>query len=177
MRIFKVSFNWDQIIEKVYEYIISNCETFFDVQNIDVTFKIIPNCDEKSLFVAIYHDDIEFDFQNIINKQSLEFTDAGYKKIIINSFCSIFKFSNSKKWLPDNEIRYLKYRYNEIIQLCFMIILKIRKLKKYNVGIIYEHNIINYYFSKGSFDLSDLVKLDRKKRVVDISNEILNKFL
>lgn len=47
MKIFKVRLHWRQIIEKVYEYVISDCETFFDVQNSDdLIFKIIPDNDK-----------------------------------------------------------------------------------------------------------------------------------
>lgn len=176
MKILKVALDWTQVIEKVYEYIISNCETFFEVQNSDdLTFKIIPNNDEKSLIVALYYDDLETNFQNIIENQILEFTGTRYRQILINPTCSVMKFSNLKKWLPNNEIRYLNYRYNELISLSFTVILKMLKLKRYYVNITYNNNIINYYFSKQSFDLADLN--NEKIKILDISNDIVDKFL
>lgn len=176
MKILKVRLCWAQIIEKVYEYIISNCETFFGVQNSDdLIFKIIPDDVEKTLIIALYHDDLEANFQNLIDNQNLRFTTTGYNKIIINSTCPIIKCSNSKKWLPDNEIRYLNYRYNEVVSLSFNIILQMQKLKKYHAYITYDNDIINYYFSKQFFNLADLNKTHIK--ILDISHDITNKFL
>ena len=130
MKIFKVRLHWRQIIEKVYEYIISDCETFFDVQNSDdLIFKIIPDNDKKTLMIALYQDNSESEAQAIIESKNFELTGMEYKKITTRPICPTIKFSNSKKWLPDNEIRYLNYQYNEVAWISFTIISKIRKLK------------------------------------------------
>ena len=176
MKIFKVRLHWRQIIEKVYEYIISDCETFFDVQNSDdLIFKIIPDNDKKTLMIALYQDNSESEVQAIIESKNFELTGMEYKKIITNPVCPTIKFSNSKKWLPDNEIRYLNYQYNEVAWISFTIISKIRKLKKYHVNITYDNDIVTYYFSKRFFNLADLN--DMNVKISDISDDIADKFL
>lgn len=176
MKIFKVRLHWRQIIEKVYEYVISDCETFFDVQNSDdLIFKIIPDNDKKTLMIALYQDNSESEVQAIIESKNFELTGMEYKKIITNPVCPTIKFSNSKKWLPDNEIRYLNYQYNEVAWISFTIISKIRKLKKYHVNITYDNDIVTYYFSKRFFNLADLN--DMNVKISDISDDIADKFL
>ena len=176
MKIFKVRLHWRQIIEKVYEYIISDCETFFDVQNSDdLIFKIIPDNDKKTLMIALYQDNSESEVQAIIESKNFELTGMEYKKIITNPVCPTIKFSNSKKWLPDNEIRYLNYQYNEVAWISFTIISKIRKLKKYHVNITYDNDIVTYYFSKRFFNLANLN--DMNVKISDISDDIADKFL
>ena len=176
MKIFKVRLHWRQIIEKVYEYVISDCETFFDVQNSDdLIFKIIPDNDKKTLMIALYQDNSESEVQAIIESKNFELTGMEYKKIITNPVCPTIKFSNSKKWLPDNEIRYLNYQYNEVAWISFTIISKIRKLKKYHVNITYDNDIVTYYFSKRFFNLANLN--DMNVKISDISDDIADKFL
>ena len=176
MKIFKVRLHWRQIIEKVYEYIISDCETFFDVQNSDdLIFKIIPDNDKKTLMIALYQDNSESEAQAIIESKNFELTGMEYKKITTRPICPTIKFSNSKKWLPDNEIRYLNYQYNEVAWISFTIISKIRKLKKYHVNITYDNDIVTYYFSKRFFNLADLN--DMNVKISDISDDIADKFL
>lgn len=176
MKIFKVRLHWRQIIEKVYEYVISDCETFFDVQNSDdLIFKIIPDNDKKTLMIALYQDNSESEVQAIIESKNFELTGMEYRKIITNPVCPTIKFSNSKKWLPDNEIRYLNYQYNEVAWISFTIISKIRKLKKYHVNITYDNDIVTYYFSKRFFNLANLN--DMNVKISDISDDIADKFL
>lgn len=175
MKIFKVQLNWDQIIEKIYEYVISECKTFFGVENSGITFKIIPDNDKKTLIVAIYRDDLKVDFQDILKNQIFEFTTANYKQIEVKTNCHSIQPLNTEKQLPYNEIRYLYYGYNELLQFSFEIISQILKLKKYHVNIIKDNDAINYYFSKRFFDLADLN--DANIKILDMSDYVLHKFL
>ena len=176
MKIFKVSFHWSQIIEKVYEYIISNCEIYFGVQNSDdLIFKIIPDNDKKMLMIALYQDNLESEVQAMVENKSFELTGMEYKKITTSPTCSVVKFSNSKKWLPDNEIRYFNYQYTEVVWIIFTIISKIRKLKKYHANITCDNDIVNCYFSNRFFNLANLN--DGNVKILDISDDITDKFL
>ena len=55
MKIYFVQYRWKEIVEAIYEYIISNCENIFGVVNQDCLFGIEPDCNNKSLTIGVLH--------------------------------------------------------------------------------------------------------------------------
>ena len=173
MKIYFINYQWEQMIETVYEYLISKCEIFFRVPNQEsLIFHVEQNEQEKSLIVALMHDQNESYFRN--NIQSVSFTGLNFARLINDSTCFEFQKSSQHEYLPLNEIRYLKLYYNDIIFLIISIVSQLLHLKKY-FSIIKqkEKNKFVVYISNRHFVLTESNQknkfnfLDKTKKVVE----------
>lgn len=154
MKVYFINYQWEQMTEAVYEYLISECEKFFYVKNDDrILFHVESSEREKTLIVAVMYDEIEQYF--IDNIQDLTFTDFKFARIFHDATCSELQKSSGCDDLPDNEIRYLKLHHNDIISLFIMNIAQTLKMKKY-YSVMKQNGENRYviYIAKQRFDLT-----------------------
>ena len=61
MKVYCIRYQWEQIVEAVYEYLISECVKFFHVKNQDcLLFHVEPNEKDKQMLNYLYHYQIPF---------------------------------------------------------------------------------------------------------------------
>ena len=164
------------MVESVYEYLISECETFFHVPNQEnLIFHVEQNEQEKSLIVALMHDESEQFF--IENTQNIKFTGFDFARLINEPRCFELQKSSQHDFLPFNEIRYLKLYYNDIISLIITIISRLLHLKKYFSIMKQEGETeVVIYISKERFDLQGSNQ-KKKNNFINKTKEVVETFL
>ena len=86
MKVYCIRYQWKQIIEVVYEYLISECEKYFHVKNQDcLLFHVEPNEKDKTLIIALMYDECEQYFKdNISHLQALTLQDYSMGQCVMN---------------------------------------------------------------------------------------------
>ena len=170
MKVYYIRYQWKQIIEVVYEYLISECEKYFHVKNQDcLLFHVEPNEKDKTLIIALMYDECEQYFKD--NIQDLAFTGFNFARIFNGSMCYELQKSFRYEYLTRNEIRYLKLHYNDIVSLLISITAQILKLRKYNALIKRnERDEFILYVAKKQFDL--MVSTSTKLKFMDITEKV-----
>ena len=110
MKIFKFNISWEKSIEKLYEFIISNCPDYFGVSVKNFSFHICPMPDAEFL-IYVYDDSLEGSPQ-IKNPDTdkWEYTSEQYKTVRLDVPAgNTVVISDGFPDLPANEIRYLKW--------------------------------------------------------------------
>ena len=178
MKIYFVQYCWKEIIEVVYEYIISICENVFQVVNEVCTLYIEPDPENQSLLVALRHDDNEKFCMDYLSNHNLENTGMKYVQIFNHDSSGVIKKRNSSDFIANNEIMYIKLNYNEISRLLITIVSKLLNLKKYfSVMIPESADSYTIYISKTDFEYEMVKCGDSSIRLVDKTASVVGKFL
>lgn len=170
MKVYYIRYQWKQIIEVVYEYLISECEKFFHVKNQDcLLFHVEQNEKDKTLIIALMYDECEQYFKD--NIQDLTLTGLNFARMFNGSICYELQKSFRYECLTRNEIRYLKLHYIDIVSLLISITAQILKLRKYYALIKRnEKNEFILYVAKKQFDLT--VSSSTKLKFVDKTEKV-----
>ena len=170
MKVYYIRYQWKQIIEVVYEYLISECEKYFNVKNQDcLLFHVEPNEIDKTLLIALMYDECEQYFKD--NIQDLTLTGFNFARLFNGSMCYELQKSFRYEYLTRNEIRYLKLHYNDIVSLLISITAQILKLRKYFALVKRnERDGFIMYVAKKQFDLTESVP--SKLKIMDITEKV-----
>ena len=178
MKIYFVQYHWKEIIEAIYEYIISNCDNIFGVVNHDCLFRIEPDCNNKSLIIGVLHDADEQFFIDYLEHHDLEDTGLHYKQLISSSQSAYIKRTGKNDYLADNEIRYVKFSYNDISRIMIAIVAEWLKIREYSsIMIQKDKDLYTFYISKHDFNY-EVIKGDSSAiKFVDKTSSIVGKFV
>ena len=178
MKVYVVRYRWEEIIETIYEYIISRCEKLFGVVNRpDCLFRIEPDSQNKCLTIGLMHDDNEQFFMDYLKHHELK--DTGLHDVQLLSSChSLYTQRSDSHDLSDKEIRYMKLNFNHISDLMISIVAELMNLKKiFSVMKREDPDLYNIYISKFDFKYETLDKENDAIQFVDKTTDIVGKFL
>ena len=178
MKIYFVQYHWKEIIEAIYEYIISNCDNIFGVVNQDCLFRIEPDCNNKSLIIGVLHDADEQFFIDYLEHHDLEDTGLHYKQLISSSQSKYIKRTGKNDYLADNEIRYVKFSYNDISRIMIVIVAQLLKISKYSsIMIQKDKDLYEIYISKHDFNYEVIKGGSSAIKFVDKTISVGGRFL
>ena len=172
---FQFVLNWDETIDLFYEYVISECEKFFDVPNKNIAFRIRSDPKKKTLLIIIYSDASE-SFLNSLEPDKFKYTESGYNSIInekINQ--QNLKFVDNKICLSNREIRYIKFPFERLItetgrMFCRMSN-ELLKSDKHNAELVYDSSDNKFKYT-GTVHKYNKRWKNRKSQVIDLSSEM-----
>ena len=178
MKIYFVQYRWKEIVEEVYEYVIAECEKIFGIVNHDCLFRIEPDCENKSLTIGVLHDDNEQFFIDYLEHHDLEYTGLHYKQLLSTSQSVYIKRTDKIDYLADNEIRYVKFSYNDISRIMIAIVAEWLKIREYSsIMIQKDKDLYTFYISKHDFNY-EVIKGDSSViKFVDKTSTIVGKFV
>lgn len=178
MKIYLVQYHWEDIVEVIYEYVISNCEDIFAVVNQDCVFRIEPDKQKRTIMIGLIHDEAEQFFIDYLTHNDLENTGMSYLQLFNHSLDAKIKKTNKYDFLASNESRYIKLNYNEISRLLITIVAQQLKLKKFFSVMIQENSeLYTIYLSKSEFEYDTIKNGNSLLRLVDKTANIVGKFV
>ena len=162
----------EDIIEHLYEYIISRSCDFFGVPNFGVTYSIIASDDSFTMYVYLDGDKPLIDSLDI---DVFEYTDNSYRKLsLIPQQHNTVYLCNGHICLNRGEVRYVKFDreklFNEIGLMLYVMANDCLKLKTHEAELSYNpsDNIFSYkgFFKKrkysrkisGAIDITERMK-------------------
>lgn len=179
MKIFSFNIPWKKSIEKLYEFVISNCDKYFGVSLQNISFKIL-NDNRNEFVIYIYNDSCNnLHLIDTLKTEKFKYTSETYKIISIdapvdNTVC----ISNGITDLPPNQIRYLKWDkttlFRQMAIVHYETCNEILKIPKHNATMKYdaENDCIIYsgHYQKTYND-------NRKSKEIDLTDIIENFYL
>lgn len=178
MKIYCVKYRWEEMIEVIYEYIISNCENIFGVTNQNCLFRIEPDSKAKVLTVGVIYDGYEQFFIDYIMHNNLKDTGMNYEQLLSTGSSVYVKKTDKRDYLASNEIRYIKLNYNDIARLLITIVAQQMNLKKYCSLIILEDSgLYTIYISKSHFEYETVKNKNALIKLVDKTKKIVGKLM
>ncbi len=179
MKIFKFNISWEKSIEKLYEFIISNCPDYFGVSVKNTSFYICPMPDAEFL-IYVYNDSLEGSPQ-IKNPDTdkWEYTSEQYKTVRFDVPAgNTVVISDGFPDLPENEIRYLKWDKQTLLRqmakVHYCSCNWILKIPKHEATMQYDRTTDRILYS-GTYQKS--YKDDKKRKEIDITQAIENTYL
>lgn len=184
---FCVVLDWEKGVEKIYEYVISNCCEFFEVNNQSyLIFKIIPFEETHQLYIGLFNEDALiccYKFFDELDYSKLKNTGLKYESIKLKNVAEtrdeIISYKG-KPILKENEIRYLNINLFDMLEILSKILTELvsNKIKEKNffTKIFYDHNVRSFKFFV-SDDYKYINSDSDVKKFKDITPLIENKFL
>ena len=172
---FQFILNWDETIDLFYEYVISECDKFFDVPNKNIAFRISSDAEKKILLIVIYTDESE-NFLNHLETDEFDYTKSGYNSIMNEKIKQQnLKFVDNKICLSNREIRYIKFPRERLITEIGKMFCKMSnellKLDKHDAELFYDSSN-NEFTYKGTVHKYNKRWKNKKNQVIDLSSEM-----
>lgn len=178
MKIYRVKYTWKDMIDAIYEYIISNCENIFGVVNRKCTFRIEPDSQLKSLTIGLIHDGDEQEFLDYMKQNNLKDTGLNYVQLLSPGLCAYIEKADKHDYLACHEIRYIKLNYNDIARLLITIVAKQMRLRKfYGVMLQEDSGLYIVYISKTNFEHENINSENAVTKFIDKTADIVEKFM
>lgn len=180
MRVLKVELSIESILEKVYEYLISNCDKFFGVKNKNITFHIVPDQEKCTMLVAICREEsiskCEVFCDDLLSSSKLDYYEH-YKIYYWEEAVNVFTRCQGVELLPSNEFRYVNLNKNLIIKLAIDILAKLLDIGGQNVRVVKcsERDSFIFYYSKTYKCLTDIE--NASTNVIDYTMRVKDLFI
>lgn len=184
---YMVVIEWESGIEKIYEYVISNCYDFFKVNNASyLSFKIIPFDEAHQLYIALYNDDILMYYSNLFDEldySKLSNTGLNYVSINLKNTdepCEEIIRYKGNPVLKENEIRYLNLNLLNILEILSKILTELvsnlLKEEDFFSKIFFDANmkLFKFFISDNYDDINNSIAV---KKFKDISSLVEKNFL
>ena len=177
MKIYVVRYRWEEMVEAVYEYIISNCERLFKATNRDRSFWIEPDVRNKCLTVGLMRDGHEQFFKDFLEHHELKETGLYDAQLLSSSGQSrAIRESDRDHDLAD-EVRYLKLNDQDMSRLLLSIVAELLHMKKFYGVTKQESDLYTVYISRSDFDRKILDKEDHGIKFADKTTEVVGRFV
>lgn len=154
MKIYVVRYRWEEMVEAVYEYIISNCERLFKATNRDRSFWIEPDVRNKCLTVGLMRDGHEQFFKDFLEHHELKETGLYDAQLLSSSGQS-----------------------RAMSRLLLSIVAELLHMKKFYGVTKQESDLYTVYISRFDFDRKILDKEDHGIKFADKTTEVVGRFV
>ncbi len=172
---FEFNLTLNEALELFYEYVISECENYFNVPNVDITFKIFWDEEKRNMFIAVYKDGAK-GYIDDLNIDDLQYTANKCESIKIDDFLTDeINIVNNKICLMNNEIRYIKFSMQTLIEEISKMFYKMSNMffniEKHCAKISFDSLNGKFYYLGETPKYNKIWKKE-KTEIIDISDKM-----